>query len=1122
MKKLFLLVFLLVSFVICSCNMTKDDVETIIDGLDKAENGKVYEGTYDQFKNINIDASYLGYGYDLINDEYIKKDYINIGAPIIDLEKISKAKLKFIKENNAETIEIEGESMEEFSQNYSAALKINGKVGEVFSGGLSLDFKGNSNAETKTYSHFYKSILDVKTFNLYLTNSNEELKELLSEEFKYDLLNLNPEALFNKYGTHMLKEVSMGGRIEVTSQYTSTSVGASESVKKAVKSHMKYLKIASINTSLLIDAESTLHKENIDYYYNVKQIGGALTNINSVASLNEKYEQWLKSFDENVNYSALSGIVGENSLVALWDLLPNSENERRELLYNTFKQLSGDAFDKLCEDFKINTKRTLNVVTEGPGNVSEYVYQHEDGDNITLTATPNSDSRFIGWYNGDQLISNNLVYSFDIHVNTNLIAKFKKLNSDSCLLVVHISGKGEVIGNDEQIYQQGKLITLQAKALYNNTFEGWYLDNELVSTESFYIFNIEKDTTLVAKFTNNEIENLKLIVNVLGEGTGKVYYESEYYPQTIATVTAVPNEGSVFAGWYINNELVSINEEYSFIIEKNTNLVAKFDIYAVEEYTINLIILPDKCGNVKGIKNSYQKNELVTLIAEPVEGYKFIKWQVMNEDVIVNPYSFYIEENIVVVAFFEEVYEEPATVSYMLNNESFNISASISSNSQKIEYKQIPSLIIPTSRYLKFMGWYDDKEEQISDEEGNLLHNVKGYSDSYGRWIGTSCTLYAHWEINYDFIGNIYTYISDENEPNKLGNICYNFIDVITIDKTLVITSDVNQVILVGDKNNIVNYFSIELAERNTPFTLILESFNFTSQSNKNAITSKDKYNEFKIIVNGNSSIYASDGANGDNGQSYNINSDTKNPSNGTSGTNGGNGYSAISGYRLSLLIEANATFKLTAGKGGNGGNGGNGEGSDGKGKTQCGHGGHGGIGGMGGSAISSLSTLQLQVDGSLELVGGSGGNGGSGGHGGNAARKHVPDNAGNGGSGGAGGAGGICISLEQIKDLDIIVNGNLLLTPGNGGNGGNGSNGGDSWKNILDGDGKAGNGGHGGNGGDGANTCNLQITLLSKYLTHISVGGIGGQKGYKGGGSTRNTEATDGTNGKNGNSGSY
>ena len=124
MKKILVLIIFSLMFVMVGCNG-----ENLIH-VGEMKEGQSVDGTYKQFTNINLSSSYLGYGYDLINDEYIKKDNINLSAPIIDMEKIKDAKLRLIKENNAETYYVESSTMEDFQQQYATQLKVYGKAGK--------------------------------------------------------------------------------------------------------------------------------------------------------------------------------------------------------------------------------------------------------------------------------------------------------------------------------------------------------------------------------------------------------------------------------------------------------------------------------------------------------------------------------------------------------------------------------------------------------------------------------------------------------------------------------------------------------------------------------------------------------------------------------------------------------------------------------------------------------------------------------------------------------------------------------------------------------------------------------------------------------------------------------
>ena len=450
MKKILMVLLLAIHIVIISgCNFTSDEINGIVDNVFENYDslGPTTTGSYSQFKNINVEGSYLGYGYDVINEPYMKKDSINIAAPIIDLTKLQETNLKLVKENSSDTESIEASTMQEFSEKYAAALNVYGKAGKAFSGGLKIDFQGSSNQ--KSFYYFYKNIYQVKTFNLYLTDSVEQLKQILSEQFKKDLIEMEPENLFNKYGTHLIKEVSMGGRIEVNSTYSSESSGSTAEVKAAVNAHIKFLN-SSINAEMSGSYEAELNKHSIESNVTINQFGGKLIDHHDINSLSSNYTKWVESFDENLSYSALSGIVGENSLVGLWELVPDENQERKNEIEQEFVRLSGDAYEELCSLFKLNTKRTLNIDVNGEGEVTGNEPTYEEGSFVNITATPKSGYIFDGWYLAGNKVSSLSTYSFNIYTDTTLEARFVESNEqiDSDVITISTFSDFLKIGNN--------------------------------------------------------------------------------------------------------------------------------------------------------------------------------------------------------------------------------------------------------------------------------------------------------------------------------------------------------------------------------------------------------------------------------------------------------------------------------------------------------------------------------------------------------------------------------------------------------------------------------------------------------------------------------------------------
>lgn len=89
---------------------------------------------------------------------------------------------------------------------------------------------------------------------------------------------------------------------------------------------------------------------------------------------------------------------------------------------------------------------------------------------------------------------------------------------------------------------------------------------------------------------NKEVTNNTYTVYVEAEKGGKVSGGQEVAAGKSVTVTATPNRGYVFKGWYRpNGEKVSDKAEYTFNVKGNTSLIAKFEKSAEADVKITSI-----------------------------------------------------------------------------------------------------------------------------------------------------------------------------------------------------------------------------------------------------------------------------------------------------------------------------------------------------------------------------------------------------------------------------------------------------------------------------------------------------------------------------------------------------
>lgn len=144
---------------------------------------------------------------------------------------------------------------------------------------------------------------------------------------------------------------------------------------------------------------------------------------------------------------------------------------------------------------------------------------------------------------------------------------------------------------------------------------------------------------------NKDVTNNTYTVYVEAEKGGKVSGGKEVKAGKSVTITATPNRGYVFKGWYRpNGDLVSDKAEYTFNVKGNTALIAKFeksseadvkikdvqkldDLTVVKGTTLDALNLPNKVSitlenneteevDVTWNKDAYKANECGTYVLE--------------------------------------------------------------------------------------------------------------------------------------------------------------------------------------------------------------------------------------------------------------------------------------------------------------------------------------------------------------------------------------------------------------------------------------------------------------------------------------------------------------------------
>lgn len=242
----------------------------------------------------------------------------------------------------------------------------------------------------------------------------------------------------------------------------------------------------------------------------------------------------------------------------------------------------------LLEVESYNENLGLVMIKDSSYDYSLYAKQRYDyTSKVSIAAyTKTSENRFLGWFDSNgELVETDTVYTFTMpFTNINYVAKFFT-NSYLATAESESSSKGSVIGTGNYLYKTS--VTFVATPNKGYSFIGWYDGETLISNESEYTFEMpSKDVSYTAKFSTNSYA-----VNVSSEdtskgtvtGSGTYEYGSIVTLSVVTAATTLDNPYKIsFAGWYKNDQLLSIEESYSFVMPaEDLKIVGKFDLISL-------------------------------------------------------------------------------------------------------------------------------------------------------------------------------------------------------------------------------------------------------------------------------------------------------------------------------------------------------------------------------------------------------------------------------------------------------------------------------------------------------------------------------------------------------------
>lgn len=695
--------------------------------------GNTTEGLFRYFDDINKSESYIGYGYDVINSSYVNSDEVKMNYPIFDYERLLDKRLVMIKERRTEDMYISSESMEDYMNRLSASFSTKIKAGKIFSGGAKASFTLTSTNVASAL--FYEYSHQTRAYYLILQIDTEEYKELLTDAFKRDLMNMNIANLFQKYGTHLITSVAMGGRIDLFYTMTSSKVTDFTQVKASLETDVKFTG-GSVNVDGSFEYEDKAMESGIQIQIKSNVYGGNYSQMNTEKAMLKNYDTWINSIEEK---PALIGIRDINSLYPIWELLGDSTEEqaRKNEIIEYFDTYAEDSYTDLLSFYEISapiTPEGVEVslynsssadVSIDPNDVSQgqLIYYRLDvtpGNAIITTTVTAENSPYVQINQGNRTIK----ISEDTPDGTVIKVTFSVGNGVSTTATLSVVRRHDISFDS----QGGTTVDVIGNIKHNSyvlppvnpirdhyDFQGWYTD---LSYKTQFVFSeniIDKDMMLYAKWTP-KVYNISFDTDGGTPVTSKsTSIDSNF---KIEAPVAPTKEGYQFLGWY-KDQNISVDFTND-IFDKDCTLNA--------HWLINTF-------NVTFILNNNQPNVVVENV---------------DYNTYVNPPSEVINGDLKLVGWFRDVlltdqfdlHNNKITSNISLYAKWQNATSKISFNSNGgsivTDIVQTPNAIIeapsePVRSGYVFKGWYTADDIQF------VFHEMPN----------EDITLYAKWEINF-------------------------------------------------------------------------------------------------------------------------------------------------------------------------------------------------------------------------------------------------------------------------------------------------------------------------------------------------------------------------------------
>ena len=316
-------------------------------------------------------------------------------------------------------------------------------------------------------------------------------------------------------------------------------------------------------------------------------------------------------------------------------------------------------------NIEVNVNNTAYGSATGGGT-------YENGQEVTLTATPKTNYVFDEWQDGNgQHVTTNATYKFKPTADASFTAVFRAKNYYSLDVAVTPNADwGSVTlnpqPNEDEQYQEGRSVTMTAVPAQYCKFVSWQdADGKVLSTDASYTVTMDGNKAVKAvfaqiRYTVTLKSDPSTAYGTINGTSGSTSTGGTFNAGTTRRLEAKPKSGYAFVKWMSGTKELGSNPVLEFVLTQDTTITAYFK--EKEELDITVTVDPVGAGTITGA-GKVKRGENAVLTATPNAHYAFKEWKRLdNTTVSANPYTFKPDRDYTFTAVFRNLEQFLVTV----------------------------------------------------------------------------------------------------------------------------------------------------------------------------------------------------------------------------------------------------------------------------------------------------------------------------------------------------------------------------------------------------------------------------------------------------------------------------